>query len=113
MVIEPDAPLAKQIKVELVDVPEQASVTVDGEPAQGARLHFVHGSGEHEIVVSSPGYAPFRVRHDAAADGRYVVALSPVVEPPQQVKSARPRRAERRASPAARRQNGLVRTPDF
>ena len=108
---------AAHVEVVLLDLPDRAVVKADGSSVAGPLLQFPRDSGTHEITVESPGYVPFKVAHDASADGEYRVAMKPLSVKGPAKRSTRsvtsPARRGATSPKPPRRPGGLLRTPDF
>jgi serine/threonine protein kinase len=101
-VAEPPAPARSTITVQLRNVPETASVSVDGIPAAGTTLELPLDRGNRVIKVTAQGKAPWQVVHHASSDASYDVWLADM-EPAavREASTASPRRAA--ASTSTRR----------
>lgn len=110
------------VEVELVGVPADGRVLVDGTEVVGTTVRLVRGSGEHAIEVRAPGKKPWGVPYDATQNGRFVLVLeadedmpalapelAPVAEPVRPKRSA-PTKAK---PPEPSSPSTLLRTPDF
>jgi serine/threonine-protein kinase len=78
---------APQVSVELVGVPTNGRVLVDGSEIEGTLVRLTRGSGEHAIEVRAPGMKPWGVLFEASKDGRFEFVPERVegdaIEPPQ------------------------------
>jgi hypothetical protein len=77
------------VDVALRNVPDGATVLLDGEPMRGTR---VARDGVHRVEVRAPGFAPWMEEFLADGDVVLDVELEPIVEPP-------PRRVAKAAPP--------------
>lgn len=107
VVTEPRAAPPSDVVVELYGVPSDGEVLIDGEVITGTSAELPRNSGVHVIEVRAPGKEPWRVTHDAAADGRYALSLEPVRSARESSREGR----SRKKSGAAK--SKILRTPDF
>jgi hypothetical protein len=69
-------PEPTSISVELLGLPGNAQVTVDGKPAAGNPLVLPRNDGNRVIRVLAEGKAPWQVVHHSSADASYQVFLA-------------------------------------
>jgi hypothetical protein len=97
--VQPNLPA--EVLVELVGLPPEARVRVDGREVSGAPIQLARDTGAHQISVDAPGMQLWSVMHDARTGGRYAVSLAPEPAP------AKPRGLPRKSK------SGLLARPDF
>ncbi|HEX4351731.1 MAG TPA: serine/threonine-protein kinase [Polyangiales bacterium] len=103
----PIAPAAPMVRLQLRGLPDDATVTLDGEPASGD-LSLPRDARAHALVVTAPNKTPWHVSYVANADQNLDVELEPSAPPPPS--AARPKRATKRTKP---RGHEALRVPDF
>ncbi len=109
---EPRAAPPNNVQIELFGVPSGGEVWIDGKAIAGTATELPRNSGMHAIEVRAKGRAPWRVNHDARADGRYALALEPSTTSSTRRETSR---AVNAATPAKTtpKKTTLLRTPDF
>jgi serine/threonine-protein kinase len=115
--IETVAPSAvpTPVIVRLRNVPQDATITVDGRPAPGDTLEFPRDRAERLIRVTAPARTPWQVVHASDRDTTYDVWLAQEPEPtasPDKRAAARKTRAARAPSNKSKAPSAL-RNLDF
>lgn len=119
---EPEPEPIETIAVQLRNLPRNATVTVDGVPADGERLELLRDRKNRVIRVTAPGKSVWQAVHHASADGSYEVFLVETARPEPARAASRPKRVVRPAlKPAAsanrprppKRPPSVLRNPDF
>jgi serine/threonine-protein kinase len=113
---EPDpAIVPATVAVALDGLPEEATVTVDGEPAPGNPVELQRNGQIRVIEVTAEGMQPWRVEHVADADATYAVDLHPIpteiAQRPRPAAQKRPPRRRPAAPPEASMAQGMQSPP--
>ncbi len=87
-VTDPPVDEPAEITIALEGVPEDAMITVDGEPAEGLFHTFVADGATHVFGVTAEGFEPFEATRTANADASIAVELVPIAETPRTVRPA-------------------------
>ncbi len=112
-VSEPRAAPPSEVLVELYGVPSDGQVLIDGAVITGTSAQLPRNSGVHAIEVRAPGKEPWRVMHDASADGRYALSLESAES--ARTTSRKPSRTRDTSTKPGTKatKSKLLRTPDF
>ncbi len=100
-----------EVTISLEGVPDDATITVDGEETEGLFHTFEADGREHVFGVVAEGFEPFEARRTADADASIAVALVPVPEPSQPAVS-RPAMMSTRMMARAMMSSSGMRPPD-
>jgi hypothetical protein len=106
-IAKPAAIAPATVHLRLHGLPDDATVTLDGQPASGD-LVLARDARAHALVVTAPNQTPWHVSYVANADQILEVQLEPLVPPPSAAGKAK--RATTRAKP---RNREALRVPDF
>jgi serine/threonine-protein kinase len=79
--IEPPQP--EEITIALEGVPEDATITIDGEPVSGLFHTFAADGADHLFEVVADGFEPFTATRAADADASIAVEMVPLAEAPR------------------------------
>lgn len=119
---------AEQVTITLVGVPEGASVTLDGNAADGNELEVAVDGATHTIQVTAEGFRPWRWRLEPTEDAELRVQLRPAADrqPERRVRRTRNTRVRRatatttsrttttrRSTGSRPRSSGFARDPGF
>lgn len=91
---EADAGPPPPVTVTLVDLPQDATVYLDGEQVDGRRLRVPRDGEPHTIRIEKRGYRPLSIEHIGDAHGRYQATMKRLPKPSRKKRVRRAPAAE-------------------